>query len=170
MHQFFHNFDSVFTRQEKQTRRTGRPPVRRVTFGNLERTFRREVKELFRVVRAQTEIPAQRVGAALRSPMNCSDFQVWAGNAAWVTQERNRTAEPASNYSQIRRLLEPHRRRTYSERGPGKRGRLALTGPSAPGSPAAFGYFSPVKSTPSETVPLIRLAFGQPPSPGGGKP
>ncbi|EDN01782.1 hypothetical protein BACCAP_00447 [Pseudoflavonifractor capillosus ATCC 29799] len=36
MHQFFHNFDSVFTRQEKQTRRTGRPPVRRVVFGNME--------------------------------------------------------------------------------------------------------------------------------------
>ena len=36
------------------------------------------------------------------------------------------------------------------ERGPGKRGRLALTGPSAPVSPAAFGYFSPVKSTPPE--------------------
>ena len=46
--------------------------------------------------------------------MNCSGLQVWAGNAARATQERNRTAEPASNYSQIRWVIELHRRRTSS--------------------------------------------------------
>ena len=48
------------------------------------------------------------------------------------------------------------------ERGPGKRGRLALTGPSAPVSPAAFGYFSPVKSTPPEAVSFERKSKTRP--------
>ena len=70
--------------------------------------------------------------------MNCRSLQVWAGNAARATQERNRTAEPASNYFQVRWVIEPHRRRTYSKRGPGKRGRLALKGPFRPCVPGGF--------------------------------
>ena len=164
--------------------------------------------------------------------MNCREWQVWAGNAARAMQERHELAEPASNYFQIRWLLELHRRvvlascvslsppqaaglvhsaaRPLPTRlaslgscgGPilspkggtrGKRARLALTGPFRPSSPqapyrslprragklihsaaaplptepaslgfggapffpAAFGYFSPVKSTSPKGSPLI---------------
>ena len=84
-------------------------------------------------------------------------MQVWAGNSARATQEGNRTAEPASNCFQVRWIIEPHRRRTYSERGPGKRGRLALKGPFRPSSPQA-SYRSLRHKWQSSFIPLRLLS------------